>query len=244
LEIYHSAESAWELEFKKDTTPLTLADKQSNEIICKRLKKLAPDIPVISEENSEIPFSERKFFEYYWLIDPLDGTKEFIKRNGEFTINIALIQKNEAIFGITSVPCQNIMYYALKGNGAFRLEQGKNLSRIFAREFDLKDDHLIIAASRSHMNQETRDYIEQFPNASLVIAGSALKFMMIAEGRAHIYPRFGRTMEWDSAASQIIVEEAGGKVVHAYHGSRLEYNKKDLSNEGFIVYGKMKNPLP
>jgi len=238
LEIYISTESDWELEFKKDLSPLTKADIASNTIINKRLKEINKNIPIISEENKEVVYADRRKFEYYWLVDPLDGTKEFIKRNGEFTINIALIHKNHCVFGITSIPCQQKLYYAISGQGAFKLKMGSLPERIFATEFSTDDDNLVIALSRSHMNQETLDFVALYPKAKHMIAGSALKFMLVAEGIAHIYPRFGRTMEWDSAASQIIVEEAGGKVVHAYTGKQLEYNKEDLANEGFIVFGK------
>lgn len=239
LSVYEAPSGGWELEFKADNSPLTIADRLSNEIICAGLKELDEKIPVISEENKMIPYEKRKEFEYYWLVDPLDGTKEFIKRNGEFTINIALIHKSKVVLGLVGIPCQDKIYYAMKGQGAFRSEHNQAAVRLNAAEYDPDSNELTIAITRSHLNSETLDFINRFPQAKTIVAGSSLKFMLIAEGKVQLYPRFGRTMEWDVAASQIIVEEAGGKVLHSVNCEPLEYNKKDLSIEGFVVYGKM-----
>lgn len=237
LSIYNLPVSSWELEFKKDHSPFTLADRFSNEVICYGLRNLDQSIPIISEENKAVPYETRKDYEYFWLVDPLDGTKEFIKRNGEFTVNIALVHRTEVVLGVVGIPCLDKIYFAMKNEGAFRIVTDKPAERIRAAVFSLKDQGLKIAISRSHMNLETWKFIDDFRDTETITAGSSLKFMLIAEGSAHLYPRFGPTMEWDTAASQIIVEEAGGGVFIADSSSPLYYNKQEMRNPGFVAYG-------
>ncbi|HPD63917.1 MAG TPA: 3'(2'),5'-bisphosphate nucleotidase CysQ [Bacteroidia bacterium] len=238
LEIYHDFQHFPEVEYKSDRSPLTLADKASNNIICQYLSEAYPEIPLISEENKEIPYSERKKYEFFWLIDPLDGTKEFISRNGEFTVNIALIYNGYPYLGIVFAPCLNQLYFAEKNKGAFKVCNGQTTGLQVA-SFSLADENLTIVASRSHANQETDDYIRKFRNVKTTSMGSSLKFMLIASGEAHLYPRTGPTMEWDTAAAHCIVKEAGGKVVEFYSGKNLIYNKENLLNPYFLATGKI-----
>lgn len=238
LEIYQSFADNQNIEYKSDHSPLTLADTGSNNIICEFLSKNYPDIPVISEENKEIPYPVRKNFTQFWLIDPLDGTKEFISRNGEFTVNIALIHNESPVLGIVYAPYLNQLFYAIKGEGAFAVVEGK-VKILQVNSFSLSDENLVIVASRSHANEETRQYIGKFKNPITTSMGSSLKFMLIAKGEAHLYPRTGPTMEWDTAAAQCIVEEAGGSVTDFYSGKRLVYNKENLLNPYFLASGKI-----
>lgn len=236
LEVYHK-EQDWQIEDKEDHSPLTLADRRSNDIICAGLQRLTPDIPIISEENKSIPFEERQHYTYCWLVDPLDGTKEFIKRNGEFTVNIALIHNGAPVLGLVHIPVSEGTFWAVKGEGA-HWTHGNRHERLHAAAFDPKSPHLKVVASRSHLNPETEAFIAQFDHPALVSRGSALKFMLLAEGEAHVYPRLAPTMEWDTAAAQIVLEEAGGSIVEAGSGQPLRYNKPDLLNPHFIAYGK------
>jgi len=238
-DIYNQNPLNWELTFKNDNSPLTMADKLSNTIICNYLKEFYPEIPIISEENKNVEYEIRKNYQLYWLIDPLDGTKEFIKRNGEFTVNIALIEKNKPIAGVVYIPVSDKFYYACIGEGAW-CKDSSGTNRINAANFDMNEENLSIVASRSHFNADTENFVQQFKNPVLVSKGSSLKFMLIAEGKAHIYPRLGPTMEWDTAAAQIIVEEAGGKVVDFYNRKQLKYNKEQFLNPFFIVTGIVK----
>lgn len=239
IEIYNTNTENWNVETKSDNSPLTVADRDSNEIICRELERLYPDIPIISEENKEVPYDIRKNYAYFWLIDPLDGTKEFIKRNGEFTINIALVEGNKSVLGVVYAPVLNTCYYAKKDDGAYKKENGRT-NKINCASFHKGDTGLKIVASRSHINQETKDFIGQFDQPETVSMGSSLKFLLVAEGKAHIYPRLGPTMEWDTGAAQIIVEEAGGKVLRYEDRKTFTYNKENLLNGFFIVYGEMK----
>jgi len=236
INVYNQEQENWEINFKTDMSPLTMADKVSNKTICSFLKKKYPEFPVISEENKEIPYSIRKNYTLMWLVDPLDGTKEFIKRNGEFTINIALIEGTEPTFGIVYIPVTGIIYYAIKGAGAYKIEN-HNLKQIKVKSFKLNDKGLGVVASRSHNNEETKTFIEKLNAPEIINRGSSLKFLMIAEGTAHLYPRLGPTMEWDTAAAQIIVEEAGGKVIDFESEQKLYYNKSNLLNPDFLVMG-------
>lgn len=238
LKVYQSDTENWDISFKGDSSPLTLADKFSNAVINDRLTKLFPAIPIISEENKEVLFEDRKNYKMFWLIDPLDGTKEFIKRNGEFTVNIALIENNKPIGGIVYVPVQDKMYYSHLGKGAFVIEDGIK-KPLKVASFSKEQKNLIIVASRSHMNEETTKYIAQFDEAEITSIGSSLKLLLIAEGKAHIYPRIGPTMEWDTAAAHAIVNEAGGRVFRYDNNTDLEYNKENMLNPYFIVQGKI-----
>ncbi len=236
MEIYEREDLG--VETKSDDSPVTLADKTSNAYIVAELEKLTPMIPIISEEIPEEDFETRSQYHYYWLVDPLDGTKEFINRNGDFTVNIALIEKNKPVLGVVFVPVQEKMYWAVEGQGAWEISRGVT-KRIFADTFNLSQSGLAIAITRSHFNQETANYIAGFSFPRLVAAGSSLKVIMVARGEVHLHPRFGTTMEWDTAAPQIILQEAGGKIIKDDESS-LDYNQKaSLKNPNYIAYGKL-----
>lgn len=235
LEIYRLSDLG--IEAKDDESPLTIADKKANEVICKGLKTHFPDIPIISEENKEISYEERKKFKYFWLVDPLDGTKEFIKRNDEFTVNIALVHNEEVVGGVIYIPVFDDLYYAYLGEGSSRIYQNK-MSKLTANSFKLDDAGLKVVSSRSHMNNETKTFIDKLNKPKLVSRGSSLKFLLLASGDAEIYPRLAPTMEWDTAAAQIILEEAGGKVIDARTNVKLKYNKEILRNPHFVAYAK------
>lgn len=237
LKIYQESEGIT-IEKKADDSPLTIADKTANKIICDHLEQLDLKFPIISEENKAIPYEERKAYEYYWLVDPLDGTKEFIKRNGEFTVNIALIHQQMPVLGVVYAPCMDEMYWATKGDGAF-VEKNGEVSRLNIDAFDLNDAGLKLVCSRSHLNEATQSFVEKFSEPELVSRGSSLKFLIIASGQAHIYPRLAPTMEWDTGAAQIILEEAGGKVIDDGTNEPLKYNKENLLNPYFVAYGKV-----
>jgi 3'(2'), 5'-bisphosphate nucleotidase len=231
LEVYNSAD--FQAEAKGDNSPLTLADRKAHAVISEILD--ATNIPVLSEEGKSIPFAERKDWEYFWMVDPLDGTKEFIKRNGEFTVNIALIHRGLPILGVVSVPVTGDVFYASQGNGAF-LKRGGKTEKLSARALvSLGDKRLRVVASRSHMNDETREFIDQLVDPVLVSQGSSLKFMLLAEGKADVYPRYAPTMEWDTAAAHAIVNETGFKVLQINSDSELVYNKENLLNPFFLV---------
>ncbi len=232
LEIYHSADFG--IEAKADNSPLTLADQAAQQVIAEGLKNTP--FPLLSEEGREIPFAERKDWEYFWMIDPLDGTKEFIKKNGEFTVNIALIYQNRPILGVVHAPVLGNTFYAAKGQGAFSLNKHKIQQLNSKNPQNQLPEVFQIIASRSHMNPETTQFISQYPQHELLSMGSSLKFTLIAEGKAHVYPRAAPTMEWDTAAAQIIVEEAGGQVLQFGTSEPLNYNKENLLNPYFVVY--------
>lgn len=260
LEVYHKPD--FKTELKDDASPVTEADHAAHAIISDLLRKTG--IPVLSEEGKEIQFDERKSWSLFWLVDPLDGTKEFIRRNGEFTVNIALIHKHSAILGVLYAPFLDVMYYSETSRGAFRIEQfskiwedlvssgklnepSKALYNISKALYDISeslplepaDDTYRVVASRSHINKPTKHYIKSLknkhPDLELVSRGSALKFCLIAEGSANIYPRFGPTWEWDTGAGQAIAEAAGCKVTLLDEKNPLTYNKENLLNPGFIV---------
>jgi len=250
-EVYHTQ---FEVSYKEDRSPLTMADQRSHAIILTRLNELSPRFPVLSEEGRDIPYEERKGWEYFWLVDPLDGTKEFVKRNGEFTVNIALIHGNKPVAGLIYVPEKRTYYFAAEGLGAYKLVSGN--TPLLGLSFDtmLRESKklpsnagivqaarpLTIIGSRSHASKEFEEFIkalkEKYPDAATLSAGSSLKFCLVAEGMADVYPRFGPTMEWDTAAGQCIVEEAGGVVVDRSR-KRLTYNKESLLNSDFVVCG-------
>ena len=219
---------------------------------------------ILSEEGKGIPFQQRREWEYFWLIDPLDGTKEFIKRNGEFTVNIALIYQYRPVLGVIYAPVNNVFYFAFEGFGAYRLDNGdvfellkggvseieKNtlLKEIISRSeklpcndkpLDTHGSHLVIVGSRSHPSNEFEAFVEtmrkKHDNIEVISSGSSLKLCLVAEGKADIYPRLGPTMEWDTAAGQAIVEQANGSVLNYETGEPLQYNKKNLLNSWFIV---------
>lgn len=222
-----------EVRSKQDASPLTEADLASHRILCAGLAGIAPLWPVLSEESSEIPFERRKSWKRYWLIDPLDGTKEFVSRNGEFTVNIALIEDGYPILGVVFAPAIGRLYHAAHGRGAMLESAGKS-SRIAASGH--AGGQVRVVASRSHRGEKLDAFLEEIGNFESVGMGSSLKFCLVAEGAADLYPRLGPTMEWDTAAAQCIVEEAGGSVTDLA-GIRLRYNKPDLHNPEFMVAG-------
>lgn len=226
------------VEYKSDHSPLTEADLEANKHIVQQLRQRFPDIPIISEETREVAFEERKHWQSCWVVDPLDGTKEFINRNGEFTVNIALVEGGEPVFGVVHVPAQGISYYTGDDGNAWRKDADGSLSRINVSPPDV-NAALIVVGSRSHGSAEVDSYVselsERYPKMQFRAAGSALKFCLVAEGSAHLYPRFGPTMEWDTAAGHAVVVAAGGTVTDADTGQPLRYNKSNLLNPFFLV---------
>ncbi|HEY5757739.1 MAG TPA: 3'(2'),5'-bisphosphate nucleotidase CysQ [Steroidobacter sp.] len=228
----------FEVTHKTDQSPLTVADLRSHEIISKGLLALTPDLPVLSEEASDISFEQRQQWSRYWLVDPLDGTKEFVSRNGEFTVNIALIDDHVPVLGVVHVPVTSTTYTGAAGVGAFKQVDGKTPEPLQVRS--PADSPLRIVGSRSHRGDTLDQYLPKLAPYELVAVGSSLKFCFVAEGSADFYPRFGPTSEWDTAAAQAVVEAAGGQVVKT-NGERLRYNTKaDLLNPHFLVYGDRK----
>ena len=231
MQVYESKDFG--VETKADNSPLTKADLASNKVILEQLHQLTPDIPILSEESKHLPYAERKNWTQFWLVDPLDGTKEFIKRNGEFTVNIALIENGVPVFGVVYAPALKLTYWAAAGLGAFKGE-GTD-TRIEAQEYH--DGPLNLVASRSHAGAATEALVrdlEQTTPVKLVSSGSSLKLCLVADAQAHLYPRFGPTMEWDTAAAQCVAEQAGAQVREP-GGGPLRYNKENLLNPYFIV---------
>jgi 3'(2'), 5'-bisphosphate nucleotidase len=232
MNVYNSAD--FQVEAKGDHSPLTLADKKSHETIVQFLK--ATQLPILSEEGKNIPFEERKNWTRFWLVDPLDGTKEFIKRNGEFTVNIALIENNKPVLGVVAVPVTGHIFYGAKEYGAF-LKQGNTMTTLESSStIDLNKTGIRVVASRSHLNEETAQFIQSLHQPVLVSKGSSLKFLMLAIGEADVYPRFAPTMEWDTAAAHAIVNQLGIKVLQQNSTEELGYNKENLLNPSFICY--------
>ena len=242
LEIYHSGE--FDIEIKGDNSPLTKADTASHNVIMSFLSKT--EIPVLSEEGRDISYQERKDWEQLWIVDPIDGTKEFIKRNGEFTVNIALIENQRPIIGVIFVPVTGELYFSSKEMGAFKvavdledydikalLSKGKKLP------LQREDNTFTIVASRSHMSAETEGYVQEMRDlhgdVNLISKGSSLKLCMVAEGTANCYPRFAPTMEWDTAAGQAICEHAGFEVIDWGTKKTMLYNREELLNNWFLV---------
>ncbi|MCU7959183.1 MAG: 3'(2'),5'-bisphosphate nucleotidase CysQ [gamma proteobacterium symbiont of Bathyaustriella thionipta] len=220
---------------KSDHSPLTEADMAAHHIICDTLAELTPDIPVLSEESASIPFSERQQWQRYWLIDPLDGTREFVKRNGEFTVNIALIDHHQSVLGVIYAPVKNWMYYASRGNGAFKQTGGHDPVAIHVTE--KAKTPMRIAGSRSHAGESLLAFLKKVGEHELLPMGSSLKSCLVAEGVADLYVRLGPTSEWDTGAAQCIVEEAGGRLTQT-DLQQLQYNTKDsLLNPHFLVFG-------
>jgi len=231
LEIYNSGD--FQAEVKGDNSPLTVADKRAHLKIVEILE--STNLPILSEEGKEIPYEVRKAWEYFWMIDPLDGTKEFIKRNGEFTVNIALIHKNKPVLGVVAVPVTGEVFYGAGSSGAF-LKQRDNIQTLDKRQpADLKAKGLRVVASRSHMNEETQRFIDALNQPTLVSSGSSLKFMLLINGKADVYPRYAPTMEWDTAAAHAIINSAGLKVFQLNSQTELQYNKENLLNPSFLA---------
>ena len=244
MEIYGTND--FKVEIKGDNSPLTIADKTANDIINTFL--IATGIPIISEENKQTSFSIRKNWEECWIVDPVDGTKEFIKRNGEFTVNIALVKNGIPNLGVIYVPVVKTIYYAdVDANKSYRTilnSHDESIENIIKRAELLepknnKSNKIEVVGSRSHMSQETLDYVEKLKNkgkeVEIVSKGSSLKFCLIAEGKADVYPRFAPTMEWDTAAGQAICNASGVNVISRATNESLLYNKEDLLNPWFLV---------
>jgi 3'(2'), 5'-bisphosphate nucleotidase len=235
----HAIMAVYESEFtvahKDDHTPLTEADMAAHNAIVADLKKLTPHLPVLSEESAQVPYAERSRWTNYWLVDPLDGTREFIKRNGEFTVNIALIDNHRPVLGVIYVPVMRICYFACAGLGAYKQEAAGGRSAIHVSS--CCGNVVRVAGSRSHGSPEFDDFLARLGWHELVSMGSSLKSCLVAEGKADVYPRFGPTSEWDTAAAQCIVEEAGGCLMDMAMRP-LRYNTKpSLINPSFLVVG-------
>lgn len=232
LRIYNSS---FDVKLKSDQTPVTDADIAADQLIHRLLNQLTPDIPVLSEEAESIPFEVRRQWSRYWLVDPLDGTREFIKRNDEFTVNIALIDQHRSILGVINAPALKLDYFAWQGGGAYKAQKKQAEHAIYCRKAN--PEQLIIAGSRSHASNKLQNFIDNLTNAELISMGSSLKSCLVAEGEADVYARLGLTSEWDTAAAQCIVEEAGGQILQT-DMSPMRYNTKDsLLNPEFFVIG-------
>jgi len=235
VSIYNNEKLFNVVDFKSDDSPLTLADKASNKVIERELKKLYPNIPVLSEEGRNIGFSERKDWDIFWLVDPLDGTKEFIKRNDEFTVNIALIKNGYPLMGVIYVPVKDTYYFGNSLlNEAFKQVGSGEPVQI---EVNYKKENRVAVQSRSHASEEESEIMKRYDATDSISVGSSLKFCMVAEGKADLYYRHGPTMEWDTAAGQAVLEAAGGKVIRMEDEQRFHYNKEDLLNKSFICFG-------
>ena len=242
--------SDFSVEHKADDSPLTRADLASHHIITEHLRALTPDIPILSEEAATIDWETRQRWQRYWLIDPLDGTKEFVKRNGEFTVNIALIDNHQAVLGMVLAPVLKTYWFAVSGGGAHRLQTAAlddtvNIDQAAAiRVRRPSAQPPVIIASRSHASAELQQYLQQLPEHEIISVGSSLKFCRVAEGNADLYPRLGPTSEWDTAAAQAVLEQAGGQVIRA-DGAALDYNRKaSLLNPYFLVIGDNDHAWP
>ena len=242
LEIYHSG--AFDVELKGDNSPLTRADTASHNVIMSYLTKT--DIPVLSEEGRDITYQERKDWKQLWIVDPIDGTKEFIKRNGEFTVNIALIENQRPVIGVIFVPVTGELYFSSKELGAYKVKvhlEDYNVEALLSKgnklPLEREDNTFTIVASRSHMSIETGEYVQQMRDlhgeVNLISKGSSLKLCMVAEGAANCYPRFAPTMEWDTAAGQAICEHAGFEVIDWDTKKNMLYNREELLNNWFLV---------
>lgn len=237
MAIYN--QSQFDVMQKADKSPLTQADMESHTVILEALTTRYPSIPVISEEASEgQDYTLRKHWDIFFLVDPLDGTKEFVNRNGEFTINIALIQQGNPVMGVLYAPALDVLYYAEEGKGAYKIQQMKQI-KLAAIQKNVGSDDVRVVASRSHFCEKTNNFLVELRNqgkhVTTLSSGSALKFGLIAEGSADIYPRFTPTMEWDTAAGHILINEVGKKLTVIGTDKVLQYNKEELRNPGFLV---------
>jgi 3'(2'), 5'-bisphosphate nucleotidase len=243
LDIYHSDD--FQVEIKGDNSPLTKADLASHNVIMSHLKTTG--IPVLSEEGKAIPYNERKDWSKLWIVDPIDGTKEFIKRNGEFTVNIALIENQKTVIGVIYVPVLGNLYFSTSDSGAYKITVNLEdysvdtlISQASKLPLERKDTTFTVVASRSHMSPETETYVsemrEKHGAVNLISKGSSLKLCMVAEGQADCYPRFAPTMEWDTAAGQAICEHSGFKVINWSTKKQMLYNRENLLNSWFLVF--------
>lgn len=228
LEIYRTD---FDVEFKDDESPITAADIASHKVIMEGLQALTPDIPVLSEEAANAPWDTRRQWQRFWLVDPIDGTKEFTRRTDEFTVNIALIEQGEPVLGVVTAPALNTAYWGSKDEGAWKRETDGEVRRI---EVVAPAQEKRVVASKSHLNDETREFIDTLGAHQLVQAGSSLKFCKIAEGLADIYPRLGPTCEWDTGAAHAVLAAAGGKV-ETLDRQALRYGKEEVLNPHFVA---------
>lgn len=237
MTYYHDL--TFDVEIKSDNSPVTSADLASDSILTAGLQQLTPLWPVISEEATHYTYDQRKAMEYFWLLDPLDGTKEFLNHTDEFTINLALIHDESPVAGFIFMPVTNELYFAIKGYGSFQVLESNIEIPIQVSNFTLDDSHLRVVSSRNYTDPRTDTYIRHLQSPTIIAKGSALKFVWIAKGAADYYPRMIHIMEWDTAAGQILIEEAGGKLVEASSGKPLKYNKPVMVNPYFIASGKI-----
>ena len=249
LSIYNDPESDFEVERKADNSPLTIADRKAHSVIVEELK--CTPYPILSEEGKCLPYAERKDWKKLWIVDPLDGTKEFIKRNGEFTVNIALVADSLPVLGVIYLPVKKELYFAVENEGAYKVSDISDRGEkrweelvASAQPLPVKDDRnaFVIVASRSHLTPETEAYIHQMKaqhvRVELISCGSSIKICRVAEGKADVYPRFAPTMEWDTAAGHAIARAAGMEIYQVDKNMPLQYNKEDLLNPWFIVEKK------
>ncbi len=239
LEVYHHADFSRVVDFKADRSPLTLADRASHEVIAPALQEHYPNIPLISEEGADVDYVTRREWEYFWLVDPLDGTKEFIKRNGQFTVNIALIHQHRPVLGVIYTPVTEELYFATQAGYASDVEAGgyKQISRWGEETLRVRQPprKRVAVRSSSHASEEEDAVLKKYQVTESIARGSSLKFCMVAEGKADVYYRHGPTMEWDTAAGQAIVEAAGGKMFQETSDRPFTYNKESLRNGSFLV---------
>jgi 3'(2'), 5'-bisphosphate nucleotidase len=228
---YYDAPDSAGIREKEDRSPVTLADEVAHGVLVEGLRRLDPSIPVVSEEAAADDFETRRSWRRFWLVDPLDGTKEFIKRRAEFTVNVALIEDGEPVLGVVEAPALGLVYWAVKGRGAWREEKGAPAERIYST-VPQPGTPLTVVESLSHPSQELEDYLKTIPVGRRVKAGSSLKFCWVAEGRADVYPRLGPTMEWDVAAGDCVYRQSGRD---GERPSPLTYNKPDLRNPSFVI---------
>ncbi|MBO7068908.1 MAG: 3'(2'),5'-bisphosphate nucleotidase CysQ [Bacteroidaceae bacterium] len=240
MKIYTDPAQDFGIEKKADNSPLTLADKAAHDCIVRYLQETS--VPVLSEEGQHLPYEERKAWHRLWIVDPLDGTKEFIKKNGEFTVNIALVEDGVPVLGVIYIPATDVMYYGIVGKGSWKQISSKKAVHVRENlpiEEVGRGAAFRIVASRSHMSPETEAYIDEarrmYPNVELISSGSSIKICLVAEGTADSYPRFAPTMEWDTAAGDAIARAAGKRVTNTETGCPLMYNKEDLHNPWFLV---------
>ncbi|NNC94757.1 MAG: 3'(2'),5'-bisphosphate nucleotidase CysQ [Chitinophagales bacterium] len=238
-EILNVYDKDFEVDYKDDKSPLTEADKKSNDAIVDALKKAFPEVPIISEEMKEVPFEERNRWDLFWMVDPLDGTKEFIKKNGEFTVNIALVENGIPVAGVVYVPVRDEVYFGKKGEKSFKIGKDGARSELSSGKHYKDLDSIKVVASRSHLSDAVVEFVDELKEkgkkVEFISAGSSLKICLVAEGLADVYPRFGPTMEWDTAAAHAVAEYAGRKVLNAENFTALKYNKENLLNPWFIV---------
>ena len=232
LQIYNK--ESFDYQLKIDNSPLTEADIAAHNIIVQQLKEITPTIPILSEESSDITWKERKQWECFWLVDPLDGTKEFIKKNGEFTVNIALIYQQDPIIGVVYAPVLKETWVGERGKPAKKIEQ--DIVRTIKVKPHKKGEVLKVVGSRSHAGDSLNNFLNKLGKHEIVSMGSSIKLCLVAEGKAHVYPRLGPTSEWDTAAAHAVVNAAGGEVINSETQTPLKYNTKDsLLNPYFIV---------